>query len=155
MTHLPQLPRREFLALSAEAMAAVLLAGCSSDSGDVAGPNGNGEVPGEAVQITGNTITVRLSVVPALSATPGFLLISQARVVVIHTSGNDYRAFTSVCTHGKCDVNAFSGDRIRCPCHGSEYDTDGMNVAGPAQSPLTPFALSLDSVAQTLTITTS
>jgi cytochrome b6-f complex iron-sulfur subunit len=45
------------------------------------------------------------------------------------------RAQTAVCTHLGCTVNAVETG-YSCPCHGSRYDLEGNNVAGPAPSPL-------------------
>ncbi len=146
-----QLPRRDFLTVSAHTLALALLASCSSDGDGVTEPpDGNG---GDGIEISGNTITVRLSGFPLLTSIPGFLFISQSKTVVIHIAQNDYRAFTSICTHEGCDVNAFTGTTINCPCHGSQYDADGKVVTGPAPSALTQFPVSLDQGGQTLTIT--
>jgi cytochrome b6-f complex iron-sulfur subunit len=63
--------------------------------------------------------------------------VSAARVIV----GRDARglfAYSSVCTHAGCTVpapaSAASGSE--CPCHGSQYNADGMNTRGPTKRPL-------------------
>lgn len=50
------------------------------------------------------------------------------------------------CTHLGCTVNWFQGLRIfKCPCHGSEFHSDGTEFAGPAPRPLDRLKISLDS----------
>ncbi len=54
-------------------------------------------------------------------------------------------ALISVCTHLGCTPIWHSTEnRIKCPCHGSNFLVDGQNVAGPAPSPLFRAAISLD-----------
>ena len=56
-------------------------------------------------------------------------------------------AMTITCTHQGCDVEPFgsgSSVTVRCPCHGSQFDRNGGVVHGPASSPLTHFAVSID-----------
>jgi Rieske Fe-S protein len=36
------------------------------------------------------------------------------------------------------------GDRLVCPCHGSEYDLLGRVLEGPAERPLTRFPVSVE-----------
>lgn len=59
--------------------------------------------------------------------------VKAARVIV----GRDARgifAYTSVCTHSGCTVPAPSAatSGSTCPCHGSQYNNDGMVTRGPA-----------------------
>jgi cytochrome b6-f complex iron-sulfur subunit len=84
-------------------------------------------------------VTVDLTIQSALQATNGFLLIPEAKTFVFHLGNNDFRAFTSVCTHEGCDVDTFASGRIRCPCHGSQYDIAGQVVVGPATMALRRF----------------
>src|SRR3990167_5291559 len=42
-----------------------------------------------------------------------------------------YSAINMVCTHNHCDLNATKTE-ITCPCHGSEFTTDGKVLTGPA-----------------------
>ena len=48
------------------------------------------------------------------------------------------------CAHLGCTVNWFGDQRIfKCPCHGSEYHSNGTNFAGPAPRPLDRFRIEL------------
>jgi nitrite reductase/ring-hydroxylating ferredoxin subunit len=50
-------------------------------------------------------------------------------------------AFSAVCTHLGCTVNA-GGPRLHCPCHGSIFNAfTGQVVQGPASSPLPSIAV--------------
>jgi len=50
----------------------------------------------------------------------------------------------AVCTHLGCTPDWIPTQNIfHCPCHGSEYDVDGMNFAGPAPRPMDRCALAL------------
>jgi cytochrome b6-f complex iron-sulfur subunit len=102
--------------------------------------------------VSGNVITIELAQQPGLAANNGSLLILAQRVFVINTNST-FRAFTSICTHEQCDVNSFSNGTINCPCHGSQYNTSGQPVAGPAPAPLTEFAASFSATNNRLTIT--
>jgi len=49
------------------------------------------------------------------------------------------------CTHLGCTVNWFPNLRIfKCPCHGSEFHSNGREFAGPAPRPLDRLKISLD-----------
>jgi nitrite reductase/ring-hydroxylating ferredoxin subunit len=90
----------------------------------------------DGVEISPSSVIVRLSRVPALSVPGGILVIFAAGVIVVHRAPGEYRAFSNVCTHAGCGIAEVVGPRVRCRCHGSEFDLDGVNVAGPAPSPL-------------------
>ena len=57
---------------------------------------------------------------------------------VVHPSGNDFVAFSAVCTHAGCSVQFDSSSmQFVCPCHGGTYDAKtGRVLAGPPPSPL-------------------
>lgn len=52
-------------------------------------------------------------------------------------------ALSAVCTHLGCTV-ARSGEGLTCPCHGSRFAIDGVNLTGPAARPLPYLALKLN-----------
>jgi cytochrome b6-f complex iron-sulfur subunit len=44
---------------------------------------------------------------------------------------------SAVCTHLGCTPDWLSGEnQFKCPCHGSVYDAEGNNFAGPAPKPM-------------------
>jgi cytochrome b6-f complex iron-sulfur subunit len=58
------------------------------------------------------------------------------RFFVIREKNRIYALYAR-CTHLGCTVNWFSGIRTyKCPCHGSEFHSNGINFAGPAPRPL-------------------
>jgi cytochrome b6-f complex iron-sulfur subunit len=88
----------------------------------------------------------------------GLKFLADERLFVFR-EGNTFHAVSAVCTHLGCTVRAealsrpetktVGGQPLRmthrfsCPCHGSKYEGDGINVAGPAPKPLAWFRLSL------------
>jgi cytochrome b6-f complex iron-sulfur subunit len=54
-------------------------------------------------------------------------------------------ALSARCAHLGCTVNWFGDLRIfKCPCHGSEYHSNGVNFAGPAPRPLDRFRIEVN-----------
>lgn len=44
---------------------------------------------------------------------------------------------SAICTHLGCTPDWLSGEnQFKCPCHGSVYDAEGRNFAGPAPKPM-------------------
>ena len=43
------------------------------------------------------------------------------------------------CSHLGCIINKVEGDKLVCPCHGSEFDLEGRAVKGPAYKPLPSY----------------
>lgn len=48
----------------------------------------------------------------------------------------DFKIFSSRCSHLGCQINTFDGSNFKCYCHGSEFNIEGIPVAGPAKYPL-------------------
>jgi Rieske Fe-S protein len=78
---------------------------------------------------------------------PAQPLISSGLAYVHYTGGNDHNwlapramfvVFSNRCTHVGCPAQATSVG-FACPCHGSQFDTRGARVAGPALRPLDRF----------------
>jgi Rieske Fe-S protein len=66
-----------------------------------------------------------------------------------HASGTSgasrerYTAVWTLCMHRGYQVEP-EGDRLVCPCHGSEYAFDGAVLQGPTESPLARYRVSAD-----------
>lgn len=55
---------------------------------------------------------------------------------------NKIVALSSACTHLGCIVNWFDSERVfKCPCHGSGFSREGINIDGPAPRPLERFKI--------------
>jgi len=81
--------------------------------------------------------------------TYGVILIDERwkpkqRFFVVRARDRVY-ALSARCTHLGCTVNWFGDLHIfKCPCHGSEYHSNGVNFAGPAPRPLDRFRIELN-----------
>jgi cytochrome b6-f complex iron-sulfur subunit len=64
-------------------------------------------------------------------------------VVVYKISSTEYSALYMECTHQGCELNAYQTQLV-CPCHGSEFDTKGNVLQGPADIPLKNFEVKTD-----------
>jgi Rieske Fe-S protein len=58
-------------------------------------------------------------------------------------SSGDIVALLASCTHQGCQPSPV-GDRLVCPCHGSEFSMDGGVLQGPAEEPLQRYAVTED-----------
>lgn len=73
---------------------------------------------------------------------------SSQRFFVVRERDRLY-ALSARCAHLGCTVNWFGDLRIfKCPCHGSEYHSNGANFAGPAPRGLDRFRIELDAEGQ-------
>jgi cytochrome b6-f complex iron-sulfur subunit len=125
----------------------------TSDSGGSSTPPPSLPPNSPAINIQGNTITIDLSqsTTSNLKTQGQWLLISQATTIVVNVDGTTIRAFTSVCTHAGCATNwQFDSSRFTCTCHGSQFNTSGQVVRGPATANLAEFSVNRNG--DTLTI---
>lgn len=141
--------------VGAAGVCALLLAGCSSESGSSsttstsvpatstsAAPTSSGASGGQTATSTSAATSPRPSgtKVADLSSIPvggsaAATLNGQPIVLAQPTRGNVV-GFSAICTHQGCTVNA-GGAVLNCPCHGSTFNAfTGANLSGPAPSPL-------------------
>ena len=67
------------------------------------------------------------------------------RPLILVDAGGRVRTFVAECTHEGCPLGWNATQRlIRCPCHGSAFDTAGRVVEGPARRPLTELETLVD-----------
>ncbi len=131
---------------------------CSSDDDTPAPINADDDsndmedMDGEAITITGDTITIDLNRQTSLQEEGAWLLIREAQLLVVNVNGSSYSALTSVCTHTGCDNSwGFDGEIFTCNCHGSRFNTSGDVLRGPATSPLAMFETSIQENILTVT----
>jgi len=54
-------------------------------------------------------------------------------------------ALSTACTHLGCTLNWVESERkFKCPCHGSGFSQEGLNLEGPAPRPMERFKISVD-----------
>jgi Rieske Fe-S protein len=131
--------RRSVLAGAAGVGAAAVLAGCGG-SDDTASTGAGGTAAQGTEPTTGQTqsgqqggTTIKTSDIPVGSGK----VYKEQHVVVTQPEAGQYKAFSSICTHNRCDVNTVTNNVIGCPCHQSKFSAvDGSVKGGPAPSPL-------------------
>jgi Rieske Fe-S protein len=135
--------RRRTLLAGAGAACAATLAGCArynSNNGINAAPSaasssapagsGTGAAPASSA---GPAVLTTTSQVPV----GGGEILTGQKIVVTQPQAGTFKAFSAVCTHQGCIVDAVANGTIDCPCHGSQYSiTTGDVVSGPAPRPL-------------------
>jgi cytochrome b6-f complex iron-sulfur subunit len=64
--------------------------------------------------------------------------------VFLQKVGNEFRAFSAICTHLGCTVQWHPEEkRFVCPCHQGIYDSNGNVLSGPPLRPLTRLQIKL------------
>ena len=125
----PGTTRRALLLGAGAIGAAGVLAACGSSSPTTTNP-GNGGNGGGA---PASPQPVKVSDVPV----GGGAIFADQNFVVTQPAAGQFKAFSATCTHEQCLVSRIQGDKIICPCHGSEYNiADGSVAVGPAVRPL-------------------
>jgi cytochrome b6-f complex iron-sulfur subunit len=143
--------RHEFLAKLGISMAAVCagcsLIGCGSKGSDPA-PGGGTPPPAQG---SGNVFSVDLN---SELQSVGSSKISNGIILVRLAAGAVASAFTAVqvaCTHEGTSINYNTNQGIFiCPNHGSEFNTSGGVVLGPATSSLKKYTVTV--AGSTLTV---
>jgi cytochrome b6-f complex iron-sulfur subunit len=103
--------------------------------------------------LTNGVIAITIDGNSPLAAVGGMALVQASgnALLVARTGQDSFTAHSATCTHQTCTITGFSSQLFVCPCHGSEFDTSGMVVRGPAVAPLRAYSTQFAS--GTLTIT--
>jgi len=56
--------------------------------------------------------------------------------IIVNKDDNDLQVFSSRCTHLGCKINKLEDGKLICPCHGSQFDSYGKVLKGPAAASL-------------------
>jgi Rieske Fe-S protein len=107
--------------------AAALAAGCSK-YGDSNDSSGSASVKASDGQELAKTTDIPVG---------GGKIFKDQKIVVTQPKKDEFKAFSAICTHQGCTVNAVANGTIDCPCHHSKYRiADGSVAGGPAPKPL-------------------
>jgi cytochrome b6-f complex iron-sulfur subunit len=131
--------RRDFCKrLASTAGVAALFSGC--------GGNSASSIPGTSLpmmngSVTAAGVTVAVAATSPLGSAGGMALIASnaGNFLVTRMGTTTFTALTAQCTHEACVVSSSTGQSFVCPCHGSEFDTTGRVIIGPAVAPLRQF----------------
>jgi cytochrome b6-f complex iron-sulfur subunit len=118
---------------------ATILPGCGS--------NPASSIPGQPLPTVSGTstngaVSIAISAGSPLNTTGGLALVmsSAGEFLVARTGQTTFAAVSAQCTHEACVVSSFTGQTYVCPCHGSEFDTSGRVILGPAVASLRQFS---------------
>jgi Rieske Fe-S protein len=126
---------------SLAAVAAVLQA-CGGSGGNPSGPSGVGSLPVINATPANGSVALTIDAGSPLAAVGSAALIQTPNnfLLVAHTAQDSFIALNGTCTHQLCTITGFGSGTYVCPCHGSQFDTTGRVVAGPAPRNLAQHA---------------
>jgi cytochrome b6-f complex iron-sulfur subunit len=135
------------------AVVGTIIEGCGG--GSPTSPSGGGNAPLLSVisaSVTNNAIALSVDGTSPLAAIGASALVRAGsnELLVTRTGQASAVALTAICTHEACTITGFQNQRFVCPCHGSQYTTEGAVVNGPATRALRTFVTSF--AGSTLTI---
>ena len=152
--------RRQFCANTCRVASVAALGGAlaavleSCGGGSPTSPLGNAaSLPVVSGTVSGSTITVTLT--GTALANPGGLALvrtSAGDVLAARTGAETCVALSAGCTHQNCEITAYSGQSFVCPCHGSQFDSSGRVLGGPAPTSLRQFQTQLAGDVLTITV---
>jgi thiosulfate dehydrogenase (quinone) large subunit len=127
-----------------------------SNSGTSSGSTGATATPTAAAPQTGSSTAIaQVKDVTANSSTTFTIPSTGDPGLLIHLNNGQFVAYDALCTHAGCQVGYDPTQQlITCPCHGAEFDPAkaAAVVAGPAPTPLTGVAISVDSATGAITL---
>lgn len=132
--------------------AATLLQGCGGSS---TSPSSSANaLPTVSGAVAGNVVTVNVDAGGPLGSTGGAASVStnSGKFLAFRMDATTFNVMTAICTHEQCNIDGISGQTFVCPCHGSQYNSTGTVVKGPATRSLQRFNSSFANNVLTFTI---
>jgi Rieske Fe-S protein len=116
---------------------ATLLESCGKNPMDSSG----GNISRINASLVNGTITLTIDANSPLAAVGSAALVqaSNNSLLVARTAQDTFTAVTAICTHQACTITGYNNQVYTCPCHGSQFNTSGRVVRGPATSALRTF----------------
>ena len=147
MSHTDQPPplastRREFCVRTCQAVSLLTLGAVfPACGGSSTSPSSAPALPSVSGTLVNRDLSIPIDASSPLAAVGGAATVSASTGIylVARTAPSSFTALTAVCTHEGCMVSGFANATYVCPCHGSEFNTSGGVVQGPASSPLRQF----------------
>lgn len=102
--------------------------------------------PNVVARAGGGKVAIPLAKLDTLKSVGGSISIKvkDKLLLLVRDGAASVRAFNPICTHRQCVVAYSANDRkIKCPCHGSQFDLEGRAIHGPASRPLQTYAAEL------------
>ncbi|HEX3478964.1 MAG TPA: Rieske (2Fe-2S) protein [Kofleriaceae bacterium] len=133
--------RRELLqGLGVTAVGAlVVAAGCGQQGSSLSTATSSSCGAGECIDLT-------VAENQPLTTAGGAMLVDMAgdTIMVARISDTQVVALSAICTHAGCSMDYAAGQKvIDCPCHGSQFATDGSVLRGPAVRPLRVYTVTM------------
>ena len=64
-------------------------------------------------------------------------------ILLYRQSDTSVLAFSRICTHNGCTIGSFQNGTSTCACHGSQFNTSGSVVNGPAVNALKQYSATI------------
>jgi cytochrome b6-f complex iron-sulfur subunit len=142
----PRETRRAFCAHTCRAVSLVALGGALSTLLDGCAsplsPSNVGSLPTVNASVAGNSLLMTIDASSPLSTVGNAALVQSSLgfFLVARISQTAFTALGATCTHQTCTITGFGSQKYICPCHGSQFDTSGRVVLGPAPTSLPQYS---------------
>ena len=147
--------RRDFCARTCQAVSLLTLGAVApACGGSSTSPSSAPPLPSVNGTLVNRTLTITVDAASPLATVGGAatVTVSTGSYLVARTGQTTVTTVTSVCTHEGCAVTGFANSVYVCPCHGSEFNTSGAVVQGPATSALRQFPTTFDNNVVTISV---
>lgn len=136
--------RRQFCVCAGEAVSAAMIGSLlQACGGSPTSPTSSApSLPVVGGSVGSGVVVVTIDSSSPLASVGGAALVqsSAGTFLVARTAQDSFVALTAICTHQGCTITGFQNSNYVCPCHGSQYNTSGQVVMGPATIALHQFS---------------